>query len=447
MKRLIILTTLILSLSAGLRAQTAAKRAFSLKEAMDYAVTNSYTAQNSTIDLEKAKRQMNELIGIGAPQISGSVGYNYNIKPPVAFFPAAFFGGPPGTFQAITISPKQTSNIGLSLNQLLLDGTYFIGLQAAKKFKEISGDINEKNLLNIKADVATSYYAILVIDENRKILGESLNKLNDTYSQTEKIFKEGLIEENDLDQLKLIISTLKTTATNLDRQGELAKKLLKFQMGIDISEEVTLTDDLTKVLADTPTETPATTSFKPESNIDYQILRKQNTLADLNYKRVIASYTPSLAGFVNYQWQNFSNNNRIFAGGSQYYGISVAGLSLRIPIFDGLSTVQRIKSAKLDYKKTEIGLKQLEEGLKLQADQANTSYANALDQFKLKKENLDLAKKVKEKALIKYKEGVGSSLEVTTTENQYLQIQADYISSLLNLFNAKIAMNKLTNNF
>lgn len=450
MKRLLILTSLMLMLSVGLRAQpatTSAKRAFTLKEAMDYAVTNSYTAKNSAIDLEKAKRQMNELIGIGAPQISGSVSYNYNIKPPVAFFPAAFFGGPPGEFQAITISPKQNSTLGLSLNQLLLDGTYFIGLQAAKKYKEISVDVNQKDLMGIKADVATSYYAILVIDENRKILAESINKLNDTYKQTESIFKEGLIEENDLDQLKLIISTLKTTATSLDRQGELAKKLLKFQLGIDLSEEVTLTDDLAKALADTPTDSPLTTSFKPESNIDYQILRKQNVLADLNYKRIIASYTPSLSGFVSYQWQNFSNSNRIFADQSKYYGISVAGINLRVPIFDGLSTVQRIKSAKLDYKKTEIGLKQMEEGLKLQADQANITYANALDQFKLKKENLDLAKKVKDKALIKYKEGVGSSLEVTTTENQYLQIQADYISSLLNLFNAKIAINKLTNNF
>lgn len=450
MKRLLILTSLILILSQGLGAQTAttnAKRAFTLKEAMDYAVTNSYTAKTSSIDLEKAKRQMNELIGIGAPQINGSVQYNYNIKPPVAFFPAAFFGGPPDQFQAITISPKQNSTLGLSVNQLLLDGTYFIGLQAAKKFKEISVDVNQKDLLGIKADVASSYYAILVLEENRKILGESLNKLNDTYSQTEKIYKEGLIEENDLDQLKLIISTLKTTQTSLDRQTELAKKLLKFQLGIDLTEEITLTDNLDKVLADTPTESPLTNSFKPESNIDFQILRKQSTLADLNYKRVIASYTPSLSGFYSYQWQNFSNSNRIFADQSKYYGISVAGISLRVPIFDGLSTIQRIKSAKLDYKKTEIGLKQLEEGLKLQSDQATTNYNNALDQFKLKKENLDLAKKVKEKALIKYKEGVGSSLEVTTTENQYLQIQADYISSLLNLFNAKIAINKLTNNF
>ena len=447
MKRLIILTTLLLTLSLGLRAQNAPKRAFTLKEAMDYAVTNSYTAQNSSIDLEKAKRQMNELIGIGAPQIGGSVSYNYNIKPPVAFFPAAFFGGPPGTFQAVTISPKQTNTIGLSLSQLLLDGTYFIGLQAAKKFKEISVDINQKDIMGIKADVATTYYAVLVLEENRKILAESLTKLNDTYSQTEKIFKEGLIEENDLDQLKLIISTLKTTQVSLDRQAELGKKLLNFQLGIELNEPVTLTDNLDKVLTDTPNESPLTNSFKPESNLDYIILRKQSALADLNYKRVIASYTPSLSGFVSYQWQNFSNDNRIFAGNSQYYGVSVAGLNLRIPIFDGLSTVQRIKSAKLDYKKTEIGLKQLEEGLKLQSDQATTNYNNALDQFKLKKENLDLAKKVKEKALIKYREGVGSSLEVTTTENQYLQIQADYISSLLNLFNAKIAINKLTNNF
>lgn len=448
MKRLIVLTTLLSIVAlGGLRAQTAAPRSFTLKEAIDYAVTNSYTAKNSAIDLEKAKRQMNELIGIGAPQISGSAQYSYNIKPPVAFFPAAFFGGPPGTFEAITISPKQNTTFGLSLNQLLLDGTYFIGLQAAKKFKEISVDVSQRDLLGIKADVSSSYYAVLVLDENKKIARESLTKLNDTYTQTEQIYKAGLIEENDLDQLKLIISTLQTNINNIDRQRELALKLLKFQLGINLEDEVTLSDNLDKLLADTPTESTLIAPFKPEANLDYQILRKQSTLADLNYKRVVASYTPSLSGFLSYQWQNFSNSNRAFADQSKFFGVSVVGINLRVPIFDGLSTVQRIKSAKLDFRKTEIGLKQLEEGIKLQTDQANTNYANALDQYKLKKENLDLAKKVKDKALIKYKEGVGSSLEVTTTENQYLQIQSDYIVSLLNLFNARIAINKLYNNF
>lgn len=447
MKRIGLLTALLL-LSCMVFAQTTdtTKTAFSLKEAQNYAVTHSYNAQYSTIEKEKVNRQMDELIGIGMPQINGSVQYNYNIKPPVAFFPGEFFGAP-GTFQAITISPKQNSTLGLSLNQLILDGSYFIGLQAAKTQRQVAGKINEKDLLNVKADVTTTYYSILVIQENRRVLGESMAKLEDTYNQTKGIYEQGFVEETDVDQLKLILSNVKNLAETLDRQIALAKNLLKFQMGVELSKEITLTDNLDKVLAETPTDSPLTASAGTENNLDYQLLLKQSYLAKLNYKRLIATYTPSLSGFISYQWQNFSNSNRLFADQSKYYGISVAGISLRVPIFDGLATVNRIRYAKLDYKKTEIAKVNMAEGIKLQSDQLNVGYANALGTFKVKKENMDLAKKVKERALIKYQEGVGSSLELTTAENQYLQAQADYITSLLDLLNAKVSINKLLNNF
>lgn len=449
MMRIRLLTALLL-VSCYTWAQTTTtdttKTAFSLKEAQSYAVSHSYNAQYSNIEREKVNRQMDELVGIGMPQISGSIQYNYNIKPPVAFFPGDFFGAP-GTFQAITISPKQNGTMGLSLNQLILDGSYFIGLQAAKAQKQVAGIVNEKDLLNIKADVASTYYTILVIQENRKVLGESLLKLEDTYRQTKGIYEQGFVEETDVDQLKLILANVKNMAETLDRQIELAKKLLKFQMGVELSKEITLTDNLDKVLAETPTDSPLTAKASVESNIDYQMLLKQSYLAKLNYKRLIATYTPSLSGFFSYQWQNFSNNNRIFADQSKYYGISVVGVNLRVPIFDGLSTVNRIRYAKLDYKKTQIAKVQLSESVTLQADQFNIAYANALGTFKVKKENMDLAKKVKERALIKYREGVGSSLELTQTETQYLQAQADYITSLLDLLNARVSINKFLNNF
>ena len=448
MMRLKLITALVL-FTATVWAQSTPpeKTAFTLKEAQAYAVSYSYTAQYSLIEKEKIYRQMDELVGAGLPHINGEASYNYNIKPPVAFFPAAFFGGPPGTFQAVTISPKQNSSLGLSLSQLILDGSYFIGLQAAKTYKQIAGQINEKDMLGIKADVASTYYSILVINENIKVLKESAIKLDETYNQTKSIYEQGFVEETDVDQLKLILSNVKNIITTLERQSAMAVKLLKFQMGIGLDKEITLSDDLAKVLADTPTESPLTATAGVESNIDYQTLIKQSYLAKLNYKRMIATYTPSLSGFVSYQWQNFSNSNRLFADQSKYFGISVAGISLRVPIFDGLSTVQRIRVAKLDYKKTEIAKIQVAESIKLQTDQANMQYANALDTYKEKKESMDLAKKLKDRALIKYKEGVGSSLEVTQTENQYLQAQADYVGSLLNLLNAKVAISKLLNNF
>lgn len=424
-------------------------RSFSLKEAIDYAAVNAYAAKNSKIDLDKAKYQMDALIAIGLPQVNGSFAYNYNVRPPVAFLPAQIINpfAAPGEFAAVTFAPKQTSNPSLSLNQLLFDGTYFIGLQAAAAFKLLSTQIDQKNIIDIKENVESSYNLVLVLQENIKILNKNLEKLKDTKFQSQAIYNEGFIEETDVDQLTLIVNTLEANIKNLERQVVLAKHLLKFNMGIGIDEDITLTDGFETLIANLPTTTAISVAANPDNNIDLIILNQQDKLARLNVKREQSAYLPQLVGFFNYQWQNFSNNNTPFRDMSKYFPISVAGVQLNVPIFDGLRKQHIIRGAKADVKKIEFGKTQLTEGIKLQGAQLTTDYNNALEMFKLKKSNLDLADKLKARALTKYREGVGTSLELVTAENQYITIQGEYMNAVANLLNINVKINKLTGKY
>ena len=60
------------------------------------------------------------------------------LKQPVSLIPAEFFGGNPGEFAEVIFGTQQSATATATLNQLLFDGSYIVGLQSAKVFLEIS---------------------------------------------------------------------------------------------------------------------------------------------------------------------------------------------------------------------------------------------------------------------------------------------------------------------
>jgi outer membrane protein TolC len=62
------------------------------------------------------------------------------------------------------------------------------------------------------------------------------------------------------------------------------------------------------------------------------------------------------------------------------------------------------------------------------------------------KENVEVAQRVYESTENKYKQGMASSLELTQANSQYLQAENNYVTSLMNLLQTKVALDKLLNN-
>jgi hypothetical protein len=106
---------------------------------------------------KKQKKKNGKPLQQGLPQISSEVNYQNFLEMPVSLVPAEFFGGNPGEFRELTFGTEQNMIGSLKMEQLIFDGSYLVGLQAAKVYLAISENLFEKTNLEVKKMVTNLY--------------------------------------------------------------------------------------------------------------------------------------------------------------------------------------------------------------------------------------------------------------------------------------------------
>ena len=437
-KLLPFLFCLVAGLPAG--AQPADSLAFhiSLQEAVDYALTHQSSVLNARLDQEIAKNTVKQTIAIGLPQVSGNANFSDFIKVPTSLLPGEIFGQP-GTQIPVQFGVTYQASAGLELNQLLFDGTYLVGLQAAKTYKELSNKNLRRTRIETAVAVSKAYYSVLVSNEQILLLDANLSSLKKSLFDTEAFFKNGFVEKIDVDRLKVLNNNLETERQNVTRLLALNVNLLKFQMGMPIETRLILKDSINSLQSLEQTA-QVTDSTAYQNRIEYSLLQTQKRVNEFDLKRYKSLFLPSLSAFANtsqsYQSNNFSD---LFASN---FPSTVVGLRLSVPLISGGQKLYQVRNAKLVVQKTDNDLINLKNGINLEISQAQTSYQNGISSLENQKRNMELATEVLRVSRIKYEQGVGSSLEVTTAETSLKESQNNYINALYDLLINKINLDK-----
>ncbi len=441
--RLLVLCTLI---SVSARAQSA----FTLQQAIDYALKNGYSVQNAATDIEIARKRVAEIRGIGIPQLSAEGGYQNFLQVPVSVIEANAFNpmAPPGEFLRLPFGVQHNLSIGYTASWLAFSGEYLVGLQASKAYVDVSKTNLRKSEIDVKESVTRAYNTVLILYENKRILNENIASLDNSINQTSAFFTEGFVEELDVDRLKLLRKNLSTTLSTLEQQTLLAEKLLKFNMGFDVNTAITLSDSMKDLVAAAALGVDAEPKFDVRNNIDYLLLDKGLSMQKLELKRQKANFLPTLSTYYSWKENRITNDfDLLFDPLFRVPGGTILGVNLNVPIFKGLSQRARVQQAKLNITKTEITQKQATQGLELQAAQSFTGYRAALDNYKNSQETVTLAEKIRDRSRIKYQEGVGSSIELLQAENDLLSAQSAYINAVQQLLDARVTLDKNLNKF
>ena len=85
-------------------------------------------------------------------------------------------------------------------------------------------------------------------------------------------------------------------------------------------------------------------------------------------------------------------------------------------------------------------------GLQLEFITAKNDFKSSLEKYYNEKRNIELAERIYNKTMIKFKEGLSSSMDITNAQNQLLGAQSNYFTSVYSLLAAKNKIDKLTNN-
>jgi len=417
----------------------------SLQEAIDFALENNRTAKNAQRDIEAAKKQKWETIATGLPQISTSINYNYWLKQQVSLIPAEFFGGNPGEFAEVAFGTKQTMNATATLNQKIFDGSYLVGLQSAKVFLEISKNAKEKTDLEVRKAVIDAYGNVLLAEESVNILERNVSVLEKNLDETTKIYENGLGEEESVEQLQITLSGIKSSLSNTERLKNLAYKMLNITLGIDLNTDIKLTDNLNSLTSQNIVVSLLDADENIEQTIDYKIAANDKVSKELLLKLEKSKALPTLDAFINGSYSGNSNEFSFLKSSQEWFGSSLLGVSMNIPIFSSGMRSAATQRAKINLEKAKDDLTETEQKLKLQIASAKSDYKFAIEDYQNKKQNLSLAERIEKKNQIKFFEGISSSFELRQAQTQLYTAQQELLQAMLDVINKKAALETVLN--
>jgi outer membrane protein TolC len=442
MKTKTMLITAILSLTIGsLWAQTDNLKTynFNLEQSIEYAYGHQTALLNAAIDQKIADAKVKETIGIGLPQINGTADFRDFLKVPTSLLPGEFFNQP-GTFIPVKFGVKYNSSLGASINQLLFDGSYIVGLQASKTYKELSQRAYTRSKIETNVDVTKAFYMVLVNNKQIELLNANISQLKGQLDQTQALFDNGFAEKIDADRLKVLYNNLTTEKENVLRSLDLGIAMLKFQMGMPIENTLTLNGSIEGVKMDRTNITTDSTAYA--NRVEYALSETQVKLNQLDLKRYKAQFLPSLSAFGNGSYQ-FQNNNfkNLY---DQSFPTVLIGLQLNVPIFSGFQKIQRVRQAQYTVLKSKNDLFNIKNSLNLDIKNSITTYTNSINSLDNQQRNLDLANEVLRVSKIKYEQGVGSSIEVTQAQTSLKEAENNYINALYNALISKVDTERAT---
>lgn len=419
---------------------------FSLAQAQSYAAEHNYDLINSATDVEIARKMVKQNTAIGLPQVSGGVDFSDYLLQRTTLIPGEIFGEP-GTYQAVTFGTKYNMTLGATLTQLIYSGQYLVGLQTAKAFLETAKQKDLRSKVEVRDQVADVYIRLLVVDEGIKILDSTLIVVSKLVEEARSSFQAGLIEDIEVDQAELNKSNLQATITYTRNLRNLGYATLKYIMGLKDNQELVQTDNLDFFLAQVNREALIIQPFNYQYNIDYLLMKKANYLTLMQYKLSKTAYQPTLAGFLNAstdaqrnEW-TFANTNKV------WYATSFWGVSLQIPIWSSGSRKYAVDQARLNVEKSKVNEEKLRVGLELQVATVKTDFNNAYEIYLNKLQGFETSRKIYDKTMVKYQQGMAGSTDLNQRYNQFLIANNDYMQSIYTVLSQKIKLSKLLEQF
>lgn len=417
----------------------------SLEEALAFGEQNNRNIKKASMEIRKAYKDQWSTIAIGLPQISANADYQNFIELPTSLIPAQFFGGNEGEFAEVQFGTPQTMTAGLTLQQLIFDGSYIVGLEASKIFLKISENIFEKTLLEVRKNIVQTYSSVLLARENIDFLEKNKNNLEKNLLELNQLYENGFEEEESVEQIRLTLSGVKTQLRYVNNIERITLDMLKLLMGFPIKSPLILSDNLEKLTNDSLFNFKVPQNLSLDNNIDIKIAENNLLSETLLYRYERSKGLPRLSAFLNGNYTGNSESFTFTQQGQKWFGAALLGINLQIPVFSSLRRSALSQKAKIAMLQAKNDLTETQERILIEVKAAENDYKLAVENYFTNKENLELATRIEKKNQLKYFEGVTSSFELREAQLQLYSAQNNYIKSIQEVIQKKLSLQTILN--
>ncbi|CAI8319280.1 MAG: Uncharacterised protein [Bacteroidota bacterium] len=414
-----------------------------LDGAIQLAKTNNRTLQNSSKDIQIAKQKRWETISIGLPQVSLSAGYMNALKQATTVVPSETFGGQPGEFAELLFGTTQSANAGLRLEQLIFDGSYLVGLQASEVYLRISEQAYAKTEQVITQATVDAYINALLAKAQITVLEQNLEAAQQNLNEIKVIFENGLTEEETMQQLQLIVSSLKSSLNYTKQMARVAKNVLRFVLGMEFDAPLTLSSTLEGLALQHQSE--YSNSLSLNENIDYQIAQNDIRSKELLLKLERFKSLPKITAFLSGGYDGYNQSFEFTQPEQDWFGRASFGLNLSIPVFSSFLSQAKKQQAKLALEQSKNEAADVAQELLLEESRLRSEVQFNLENLQTTATNLGLATSIEQKNQLKFKEGLVSGFTLRQAQTQLYDAQNDYLTAMQQLVVSKTSLSLLLN--
>jgi outer membrane protein len=427
-----------------------------LEESIRYALENNVEAKNAQLEVMIAKATIGEQRSQGLPQISSTFEFTKNLQPPLLILPGEVgdvFGGgddngaggaPEGGPSDITILPfavNYQSSLTTTVEQMIFNGSYFVGLRAAKTLRELTDFDKEKAQIDVVENVKKAYFTVLVNEERKILINANMERLEQLLKETTAMYEAGFVEKLDISRIRVQYNNLKTEFDRINSSIDISKQLLKIQLGVPLGFELELEESL-NALGDDEGDFYSLLDAQMLNRVEIGQLEKNMELAALDLKNNQVQYMPNFTAFGTFQRVTGAQDFRNVYQADRWFSTSFVGLRLAIPIFDGLRKSYVIQQNRLQIRQLENVKYNTLQTIQVEEFQAKANLKNSLSALNVQRENRELAMEVFNMTRIKYQEGVGSNFEVVEADAALKEAETNYYSALYDALIAKVDVEK-----
>src|ERR1035437_10145244 len=464
LKKILLPVALAFIVTLFTSAQEALK--LSLDKSIKMALQNNTNIINSKLDMEIAQKRIWEITATGLPHIDAKSSYQHLFKVPVLNFPGTQLShnnvtyNPNtgvGTLSPLTLSTGETiylnstagtpielgiaNNIStdITVSQLIFSGSYIIGLQARKAYVNLAKQNDEKTRQDVIETVINTYHMIQVAEASRNILAQNLENIQKIQNDITEMNKQGFVEKTDVDQLEVTANTVRNVINQIDSNLDLGFRLMKIQLGLEETSKIELSDQME--MDDSLLQSSIKLvgeQFDVNQNTDYKLIQLSEEFTKLDWKITKSTFLPTLSGFYNH---NIQLNKAVF----NFVPKDLIGINLSLPLFSSGERLAVSAQKRMTYEKAVNTRKFISNSLIMQSSQYRNDVKLKLEKYLNQKRSKELSDEIYQRTIEKYKQGVSSSLDMMTIQNQYLTNLTGYYQSIYDLQEAKSKLEKLFN--
>lgn len=424
--------TLALVLAAlGLTATAQQTLRLSLDEAQQYAVEHNATMKNADLDVKKAELERWKTLSSMLPSVKAGFDYQNMLGYEMHM-------GMGGTSISIPLNPSGSFSVTAAI---AVTGSQIVGTMLQNLALEMSDITRQQTEQTTRSQVKNVYVSILIMEETVGLLDSSLANLERLAATSQEAVNVGAAEQVDADKLQVQVATLRSSINATNRSLQLLRNSMLLQLGADVNASFELTTPVEQILNVDGALAFLNESFEIEKNHNYQLLEKSEEIAKKNVNMAWMDFLPTLSAYYQYSAKTYFGKEE----GMNMTPPNMVGVSVSWSILTSGTRYASIKSARIALKENQNSRKQAEDGLRVQYNQLRYDLVNALETYDIQHRNLEVTQRVFANVSEKYKYGRASSLEVTTSSNDIIAAQSNYIQAVMNVISAQTALENLLN--